>query len=161
MAAATPFDLEEPGWGLPTFDNVDPLFEALEQLEATHANDLPTLLAVRRAGLTTSSLAHHRCDDSYGDLSDHTTEATLRFTHTDWRATGIDPAVFWCDILKILPVLSNFGVAYQHQNELMTNLGAKRDRALLQRLVDDLHSSYTADRLDWPARGLTHLRDLL
>lgn len=48
LANATPFDLEKPGWGLPTFENVDPLFEALDELEAEHANDPPTLLAVRR-----------------------------------------------------------------------------------------------------------------
>jgi hypothetical protein len=151
LSEATPFDLEAPGRGLPTFENVDPLFEALEALEASHADDLPTLLAVRRAGLTTSSLAHHRCDNSYGDLGQHTTEATLRFTHTDWRATGIDPTVFWRDVLEVFTVLGNFGVA-ENQNELMTNLGADRDRALLDRVVADLHASYVADRLDRPAR---------
>ena len=152
LAAATPFDLEAQGWGLKTFENVTPLFEALAALEAEHADDPPTLLAVRRAGLTASSLAHHRCDDSYGDLSEHTTDATLRFTRSDWRATGIDPAVFWRDVLEVFIVLSNFGVAYQHDKKLMANLGADRDRVLLKHLVDQLHASYVADRFDWPAR---------
>ncbi len=151
LAEATPFDLEKRGWGLPTFDNVDPLFQALDELETGHANNPAALLAVRRAGLTTSSLAHRRCDDSYGDLGDHTRAATLRFTRTDWRITGIDPAVFWRDVLEVFAVLSNSGVTYEREDELIANLGADRDRALLERLVDDLHASYVADRLDGPA----------
>jgi len=157
LAQATPFDLEKPGWGLPTFGNVDSLFEALDKLEARYADDPPTLLAIRRAGLTASSLAHHRCDDSYGELNQHTRAATLRFTRTDWRITGIDPAVFWRDVLEVFTVLDNFAVAYQHEKELMANLGADRDRALLERVVDDLHASYVADRLDWPAGWLKRL----
>lgn len=161
LAQATPFDLEAPGWGLPTFENVDPLFAALDELEARHATDPPTLLAIRRAGLTASSLAHHRCNDSYGDLGEHTTAATLRFTRTDWRATGIDPAVFWRDILEIFTVLCNFGVAHRQEQELFPNLGADRDRALLKQIVDDLHASYLADRLNWPAREVKRLSGLI
>jgi hypothetical protein len=132
LVKATPFDLEGSGSGFSAFDNADSLFKlfgALEKVEAKHANDPPTLLAVRRAGLTTSSLAHHRCDDSYGILGEQTSEATLRFTRTDWRATGMDPAMFWRDVLEMFTVLGNYGVTSRHENELMANLGADRDRA--------------------------------
>jgi hypothetical protein len=155
LVNATPFDLERRRGVISAFDNAGPLFklfEALEKLEAKHANDPPTLLAVRRAGLTTSALAHRRCDDSYGILGEQTSQATLRFTDTDWRATGIDPAVFWRDVLEVLIELGNYGVPSRHENELMANLGADRDRALLEQVVDDLHASYIADRLDFQAR---------
>ena len=49
-------------------------------------------------------------------------------------------------------MLSNFGVAYKQEAKLLANLGANRDRVLIKRLVDQLHASYVADRLDWPAR---------
>jgi hypothetical protein len=157
LAAASPFDLEAPGWGLPTSGNITPLFTALEELEASHAKDPSTLLAVRRAGLTVSSLAHHRCDVSYGDLGEKTMDATLRFSRTDWRATGIEPAVFWRDVLEVFTVLANCAVAYKHKNELMASLGAGRDKALIKQVVDDLHASYVSGRLDWPARQLKRL----
>jgi hypothetical protein len=160
LAEATPFDLEAPGWGLPTFENVDPLFLALDELETEHADDPPTLLAVRRAGLTAGSSAHHRCDDSYGDLGDHTSEVVLRFSRTDWRSTGLDPVVFWRDVLEVLTVLANFGVVHRREDQVMANLGADRDRALLGRVLADLRASYLADRLDWPARELDRFRDL-
>ncbi|WP_157430607.1 hypothetical protein [Actinomadura macra] len=157
LAGATPFDLEAPGWGLPTFENVDPLFEELEELEAEHADDPPTLLAVRRAGLTACSLAQHRCNDSYGDLGEHTLAVVQRFSRTDWRVTGIDPAVFWRDVLEVFAMLGNFGATYEHESELMTNLDAERDRDLLERIVDDLRASYAAERLDWQAREVKSL----
>ncbi|ROP35004.1 hypothetical protein [Saccharothrix texasensis] len=71
----------------------------------------------RRAGLTAGSLAHHRCDDSYGDLSAHTRAATLRFSSTDCRATTIDPAVFWRDVLEAFILLGNFGGTSRHEGE--------------------------------------------
>jgi hypothetical protein len=159
LSAATPFDLEARGWGISALENSAPLFTALGELEAEHADDPPALLAVRRAGLTAASLAFHRCDDSYGVLGDDTSAAMLRFSRTDWRATGIDPSVFWRDVLEVFAVLANFGVAYGREGELMANLGADRDRALLDRLVEDLRASYIADRLKWCAREVARFRD--
>lgn len=60
--------------------------------------------------------------------------------------------MFWRDVLEVFTVLGNFGVADTQENELMANLGADRDRALLDRVVNELHASYITDRLDWPAR---------
>lgn len=158
LAAATPFDLELPGQYLPTFGNIEPLFQALEELEAEHATTPSTLLAVRRAGLTASSLAQHCCDPSYGDLASDASQAIVRFSLTDWRATGIDHAVFWRDALEVFMVFSNFGCApYGCESEVMENLGADRDRALIKRVVDDLHDSYTADRLEWNAEEVERL----
>jgi hypothetical protein len=159
LSAATPFDLEARGWGISALENSAPLFTALGELEAEHADDPPALLAVRRAGLTAASLAFHRCDDSYGVLGDDTSAAMLRFSRTDWRATGIDPSVFWRDVLEVFAVLANFGVAYGREGELMANLGADRDRALLDRLVEDLRASYVADRLKWCSREVARFRD--
>ncbi len=158
LAEATPFDLELQSWGLPTFDNIDPLFRALEELEAEHATTPSTLLAVRRAGLTASSLARHRCDDSHGDLGMHVVDATLRFSRTDWRTTGIDPAVFWRDVFEIFTMLGRFGYApYEHEHEIMANLGADRDRPLIKHVVDDLTDAYVSDRLTWAASDATNL----
>jgi hypothetical protein len=81
----------------------------------------------------------------------------LRFTRTDWRATGIDPTVFWRDVLEVFTMLGSFGVTYGHENTLMRNLDAEQDRELLERVVDDLHASYAADRLDWAARDVKGL----
>lgn len=162
LAAATPFDLEQPGQWLPTFGNIEPLFHALEELEAEHATTPSTLLAVRRAGLTASSLAQHCCDPSYGDLASDASEAIVRFSLTDWRATGIDPAVFWRDALEIFMVFINFGCApFGREREVMANLGADRNRTLIEHVVDDLHASYTADRLEWNAREVERLREFV
>ncbi|WP_344260912.1 hypothetical protein [Actinomadura napierensis] len=159
LSGATPFDLEAPGWGISALENIRPLFDALNELEAEHADDPPVLLAVRRAGLTAASLAFHRCDDSYGALGDDASAAMLRFTRTDWRATGIDATVFWRDVLEVFAVLANFGATYKNESELMANLGADRDRALLDPLVKDLRASYAADRLDWFAKELGQFWD--
>lgn len=159
LSAAAPFDLEAPGWGISALENVRPLFDRLNELEDEHADDPPVLLAVRRAGLTAASLAFHRCDDSYGVLGDDASAAMLRFTCTDWRATGIDPTVFWRDVLEVFAVLANFGATYKHESELMANLGADRDRALLDALVEDLRASYIADRLDWFAKEVATFRN--
>lgn len=56
-------------------------------------------------------------------------------------------------MLEVFTVLGNCGVAFRHENELMAILGANRDRALLEQVVDDLHASHIAYRLDYQARG--------
>lgn len=43
----------------------------------------------------------------------------------------------------------------------MANLGADRNRTLIEHVVDDLHASYTADRLEWNAREVERLREFV
>ncbi len=162
LAAAAPFDLEAPGGWLPTHGNIEPLFRALEELEAGNLKDPAALLAVRRAGLTACSLAFCCVDDSYGSLADSTSDALLRFSRTDWRATGIDPAVFWRDVLEMLTVIGEFGVAtHKHAKELMAGPGAERDKALASHVADDLHAQYVSGRLDWAASRLKELWEFI
>jgi hypothetical protein len=156
LIAAATLDLEEKGW---RHRDVQSLFKTLEELEARHAGDPATLLAVRRAGLTASSIAHHNCGDSGGFVSDYTSDATLRFSRTDWRAAGIDAAGFWRDFLEVFVMLSNFGVAYDREGEVWANLGVERDLELVERLIDELHGVYVAGRLKWHASELERFRE--
>jgi hypothetical protein len=157
IAAAVPFDLEAGGWGLPTDGNIDPLFRTVELLEQESTHDLPSLLAVRRAALTATSLAYHRCDNSYGDLGMEACDVLIRFSQTNWPDSGIAPEVFWRDFVEIFGVLGNFAAGYEHEAEIVQNLGAQDYADLLDKILTDLHARYLEERLTYEAEELRRI----
>jgi hypothetical protein len=56
-------------------------------------------------------------------------------------------------------MLSNFGVLFQREREVWSNLGADRDLALVEGLIDELHDLYAAGRLDWHASEIGQFRE--
>ncbi|WP_328339441.1 hypothetical protein [Micromonospora sp. NBC_00421] len=155
LVAAAPFDVEDSAW---EYRDIDPILQELAMLDAGNSDDPRRLLAVRRAGLTIASLLPRACNDSYGDVGEAISEIVLRFSHLDWRASGIDPAIFWRDVLEIFTDIDNFALTPDREIELMTNLGAHLDRAILDQTVEDLHASYIADRLSWNAETVMRWR---
>lgn len=158
LAAAAPFDLQADGWGRPARSGIiGPIEKAVVQLERQAGPDIPQLLAVRRAALTAFSLAMMRCDDSYGVIGDIAIEVLLTYSQTDWRRSGISPDVFWPDFFEIFCVLRNFGIGYDHEQEILRDLGIASDPGHVQQILDGLRSACASEGLSWQAETLFRL----
>jgi hypothetical protein len=82
----------------------------LELLEKTTGDDVASLLALHRAGLTFAYRLANYVDDSSDDFGNMARCQLDDYVALDWRATGLDPHVYWHDLLQYLCHAENFGM---------------------------------------------------
>lgn len=101
-ALTAQFDLNRRpnGDGWVTREMVYDISAAVQRLIDRANGDPAGILAARRAALTLYFQVAEDFDDSYGAVGDVAGDAIGTYARADWRATGIDPEVFWRDLLK-------------------------------------------------------------
>jgi hypothetical protein len=101
-ALTAQFDLNRRpyGDGWATHEMVYDIAAAKQRLIDRANGDPAGVLAARRAALALYFQVAEGFDDSYGAVGDVAGDAIGTYARADWRATGIDPGVFWRDLLE-------------------------------------------------------------
>jgi hypothetical protein len=116
------------------------------------------VLAVRRATLTFYFLVAQDFDDSYGAVGEMAAEAVKTYAALDWRSAGIDPEVFWRDLLEWSTQADDYGLLNQIEIDVLRTAGVARDLDLVETILAGLASEYTAARQAGHAGECTRLR---
>lgn len=120
---------------------------AAEQRLIDRANGGPAgVLAARRAALTLYFQVAEGFDDSYGAAGDVAGEAIAAYARTDWRATGIDPEVFWRDLLEWSIHAEDYGLLNRIEVDILRHAGVRRELDLVETVLTDLTAEYAAGR---------------
>ncbi len=76
-------------------------------------------------------------------------EAIGAYAHADWRASGVALEVFWRDVLGWCVAAANYGLLHRREQDLLRRAGVGRDLDLVETILTDLVSDYTAARMAW------------
>lgn len=120
---------------------------------------LPDRLALYRAFHTAALEVADHSDDSYGVIGETRVDAWKTYLKIDWRATGMDPAVYWQDLCE-LRIWEPYGLDYQDETAWFSTARLD-DVALIESILLGLEREHRGAILDYQAdEALEALADL-
>jgi hypothetical protein len=141
-----------------TFSVVRALEKRLADLDGPRRS-LVDRLALYRAFHTAGLELADRANDSYGNIGQLRVEAWQTFLAIDWRATGIDPEVYWRDACELL-VWERYGLDYRHETAWFGS-AQPADVDRIEAVLLDLSNGHRVVVLDYEAdRAEEALADL-
>lgn len=150
-----------PNWdGWATHEMVYDISVAVQRLVDRVEDDPAGVLAVRRAALTLYFEVAEDFDDSYGAVGDVAGEAVRMYASTDWRSTGIEPEVYWHDLLEWAVHANDYGLLNKIVVDILREAGVERDLDLVERILAGLITEYSAGRRTFHAAEAVALRAL-
>jgi hypothetical protein len=161
-ALTTQFDLNRRpcGDGWATHEMVYDIAVAEQRLIDRANGDPAGVLAARRAALTLYFQVAEGFDDSYGAVGDVAGDAIGTYARVDWRATGIDPEVFWRDLLEWSIHADDYGLLNRVEVDILRHAGVGRELDLVETVLTDLTAEYAAGRMTSHAAEAAVLRAL-
>ena len=82
------------------------------------------------------------------------------YARADWRATGIDPEVFWRDLLEWSIHADDYGLLNRIEGDILRHAGVGRELDLVETVLTDLTTEYAAERRTSHAAEAAVLRAL-
>lgn len=114
-------------------------------LRSSHLEGRACTPAFHTAGLEFADAA----DDSYGNVGQARTDAWLTYLAIDWRATAIEPEVYWRDLCE-LRLWEPYAVDHQHENAWFRS-ARTADIDLIEAILLDLEEEHRNAVLDHQA----------